>query len=142
MFLLIQPEAWEKLCSLLGCYGKESRRNLKSGQDWRQDKRERGGGGWSSGGGNEDALLEHRADETGSRDKDFEEMDSDSQRNTFSSHDSSMFPLLEEMTEDDLAREIERRYNPHYQSISGLTGPFHDLKAPLVSSQHGKEEWR
>jgi hypothetical protein len=62
--------------------------------------------------------------------------------NTLSSNDSSLFPLLDNMTEDDLAREIERRYNPQYHSERLLNTPLiDDQKVPLIGSSYNIGGW-
>ena len=72
---------------------------------------------------------------------DEEEYDSMRETNiTLSSQDSSLFPLLDNMTEDDLAREIERRYNPQYtNSVTAALlhhPPHEDQKTPLIGSAY------
>lgn len=139
VFLLIQPEAWLELRSMLGCppqHRQRRRHRRKQSRVLSLDSTQA------------EEAVESSAEYRGSRrydglpsehSEDVPEDEFDSVRetnNTLSSNDSSLFPLLDQMTEDDLAREIERQYNPQYFISSGQ---YHDLslgnndqKTPLI----------
>ena len=143
VFLLIQPEAWIELRKMLGCSVVNKTKHTRQNKRNPHINRNMGASnsishdyqtsnGWTSYHSSEALYGSQKSlsDFDGEQAMFVNDSD-DNLRNTFgtdSTDDSTMFPLLDHMDEDDLAREIERRYNPNYASRN-------DNKMPLLSNR-------